>query len=69
MTLDDLIEQLLTIRRECPAAATATVIGFEIDRVRYDRGEVRFGSYDPRTCQLFEIDMPTPRAPGPRTVQ
>jgi hypothetical protein len=69
MTLDDLIEQLLTIRRDCPAAATATVIGFEIDRVRYDRGEVRFGVYDPRTCEVFKIEMPAPLAPGSRTVQ
>ncbi len=69
MTLDDLIEQLVAIRRECPAAATATVIGFQIDRPHYERGEVRFGTYDPRTCQIIEIDVPAPRPPGSRTVQ
>jgi hypothetical protein len=65
MTLDDLIEQLVTIRRNCPAAATATVIGFQIEHPHYSRGEVRFGTYDPRTCQLIEIEMPAPRAPLP----
>jgi hypothetical protein len=63
MTLDDLIERLIGIRRACPAAGSATCVGFAIDCPRYEMGEVRFGNYDPDSCDLIEIDVP--RAPTP----
>jgi hypothetical protein len=55
MTLDELIDQLLRIRRECPAAATATVVGFEVETPEYRHGEVWFGDYDPDCCEIIEI--------------
>lgn len=60
MTLDELIDRLLQIRRETPAAGCATVVGFDLDEPQYFAGEVRFGRYDPDHCELVEIEMPQP---------
>jgi hypothetical protein len=68
MTLDDLIERLLEIRRVCPAAATATVIGFNLDAPVYRRGEVWFGDFDPEYCDLVEIEV-MPSDPPPTSEQ
>lgn len=48
MTLDDLIDRLVQLRRECPAAADARVNcdGNPEDRIVYDRGEVWIGYED-----------------------
>ena len=58
MTLDELIDRLLQMRRDYPAAATATVIGFELETPKYRRGEVWFGDYDPDFCELIELEIP-----------
>jgi hypothetical protein len=55
MTLDELIDRLLQLRREFPAAGVATVVGFEIDDPEYIGGEVCFGRYDPDCCELIEM--------------
>lgn len=68
MTLDDLIERLLTLRREYPAAATATVIGYALDQIEYARGEVWFGDYDPDCCELIEVEVKPIAPPLPRTL-
>lgn len=62
MTLDELIDRLLQIRRESPAAATATVVGFELETPEYRRGEVRFGDYDPDECELIKLEMAADKA-------
>jgi len=48
MTLDDLIEHLLVLRRAYPAAATATVYvgGDREPEITYDRGAVWIGGDD-----------------------
>lgn len=60
MTLDELIERLLQIRRDTPAAGCATVIGFDLDAASYHNGEVRFGRYDPDHCDLIELEIMHP---------
>jgi hypothetical protein len=60
MTLDELIDRLLEIRHETPAAGCATVVGFDVDAPAYRGGEVWFGHYDPDHCELIEIEMPQP---------
>jgi len=57
MTLDELIDRLLQIRRENPAAGCATVVGFDIEDPAYQCGEVRFGRYDPDACELIEMNV------------
>jgi hypothetical protein len=66
MTLDDLIDRLQQLRRACPAAATATVIGFGLDRIEYARGEVQIGDYDPDDCELIEVEVKPIAPPLPR---
>jgi len=49
MTLDDLIEHLVELRRDVPSAGSATVVGIEDALPEYTQGEVILafdGSHD-----------------------
>jgi hypothetical protein len=52
MTLDDLLDALLDLKRRCPASGTALVYGEPCDGVRYDRGDV----YVPIRCSREHFD-------------
>jgi hypothetical protein len=67
MTLDELIDRLLRIRRDYPAAATATVVGFDVDMPEYRGGEVRFGEFDPDNCELIQMEVPA-KKPQPGSI-